>query len=1131
MKKAKSLLTSLFFAVTLAVMLCVFSFAADIPAASESVPETEAVVHYLDSDNETVLYTESVPAGTTKLEYVPDIENVRLEGNSWYESAFSIWDYNGAPLEGGKEYYIKPIMKTAIVDILGIKMNISTYNKFVRNIYIPYDLSLFNEFEIDRFAITDVTAGNVSVDLGKQVTIGGVKYIVISDTVSVGSDVEKTYEISFSVNGMPVKASYSFDTGVYFELVMQSDTVSQTGKELIMDTVRFLNETAKNIKGPDGEYTVPAGHSRYNELLAQYPEFVTDTASAIFLEKIISDGARVNTDQLRDFISMSSIKLDGELPTFAFKLKDTSLGSLGYSYTDIYGETVEGGFVKSSTWDVIGELIPMYALTYDFTVSYTDTDGAAVCGVYNLGGYIMSLREADASGALSAEDAKWLEALYAMYAASAKSNEYKMAQELPDEGTEPYKMPSVLLIGQSNMVGCGDLDYVTKIDDDRIHMWRDGWTKMVEPMFDYTSNAGAGLGASFAKGYVDTFNTEIGLIPAARGGTRVSEWQKGQIYYEAALEMALEAQKTSEIVAILWHQGEGDTATPGYAELCKSMFDSFIMDLGLDRDKVVIITGELGRTKRWEYHRSELDKLFGYYPNYSIATTEGLVTMLPEDVTHFDGASQRVFGYRYFREYLKLTTREIFEFDENLDSYRTTPEETDPEDPEDTNKYIYKEDFNSLDLAKNYYGVVGKLNFKPTGDLASITAMAKDIAGLDRFINVAFCEGGVGNFFEVLNEIEAGTNFTVEADFAISEGSLPTGTLFKFIDSANTVISLLFIDVDSNGNVLVYNAFNNQKADIDTSTPAIEPVAILHRYDFNEWSNIKVVCNMTENTKDIYVDGKLMAGGLKIADIDTATFATVKNRVFQYYSSSKTAELMIDNYKLYLTSSDDGDGDTNEYLNKVDFNDLEVGKNYYGITGDMNFKPTGDLASITAMAKDLAGLDRFINIAFWEGGVGNFFEVLTSIEAGTNFTVEADFAISEGSLPTGTLFKFIDSANTVISMLFIDVDSNGNVLVYNAFNNKKADIDTSTPAIEPVAILHRYDFNEWANIKVVCNMTENTKDIYVDGELMASGLKIADVDTASFAPIKDRVFQYNSSSKTAELMIDNYKLYLTAQDE
>ena len=129
------------------------------------------------------------------------------------------------------------------------------------------------------------------------------------------------------------------------------------------------------------------------------------------------------------------------------------------------------------------------------------------------------------------------------------------------------RMQSVLLIGQSNMVGVGLKSTVEPIEDDRLFMMRDDeWVKMKEPLHVGGSRYGIGLGASFGKGFVDTFGCNVGLIPAARGATTLQDWAVGGFLYNRAVHLAKIAKKTSDIAAILWHQGEGDSRNEKYAE-------------------------------------------------------------------------------------------------------------------------------------------------------------------------------------------------------------------------------------------------------------------------------------------------------------------------------------------------------------------------------------------------------------------------------------------------------------------------------------------------------------------------------------------------------------------------------------
>lgn len=233
---------------------------------------------------------------------------------------------------------------------------------------------------------------------------------------------------------------------------------------------------------------------------------------------------------------------------------------------------------------------------------------------------------------------------------------------------------SVLLIGQSNMAGRGFAEDVEPISDDKITMLNSDnqWVKMQEPIHFDKSAAGVGLAASFAKAFVDTFDTEIGLIPAAFGGTTIADWKVGGTYYTDAIERAKEAQKTSEICAILWHQGESNRNNhSSYAEKLQTILDAMIAELGLDADKIIIITGELreistGVDKRESFH-AELNKLSDVYKNYGVADAEGLT--LNQDIIHFDAPSLRVFGYRYFSIFKTLVTGKGYDFVDDRNHY------------------------------------------------------------------------------------------------------------------------------------------------------------------------------------------------------------------------------------------------------------------------------------------------------------------------------------------------------------------------------------------------------------------------------------------------------------------------------
>ena len=231
-------------------------------------------------------------------------------------------------------------------------------------------------------------------------------------------------------------------------------------------------------------------------------------------------------------------------------------------------------------------------------------------------------------------------------------------------------MKAFLMIGQSNMAGRGDFGEVAEIQNPLCKMLRNGkWIPMREPInpdrgiFDYF-HSGVGLAASFADEYAKHYGEEIGLIPCADGGTMLAEWQPGEILYDHAVAMAKLAQRSAEIVGILWHQGESDSNSEEKMKAYRSRFlhmiSSLLRDLSLP-ESTPIITGELGefvaryKDGTYVYHK-DINAIFhalsDEYENIGVASAQGLVCK--EDGIHFTSAAYRTLGKRYFEEYLKI---------------------------------------------------------------------------------------------------------------------------------------------------------------------------------------------------------------------------------------------------------------------------------------------------------------------------------------------------------------------------------------------------------------------------------------------------------------------------------------------
>ena len=231
-------------------------------------------------------------------------------------------------------------------------------------------------------------------------------------------------------------------------------------------------------------------------------------------------------------------------------------------------------------------------------------------------------------------------------------------------------MKSFLMIGQSNMAGRGDFGEVPEIQNHLCKMLRNGrWQPMSEPInpdrrFFGEFHSGVGLAASFSDEYAKYFDEKIGLIPCADGGTRLAEWQPGEILYDHAVMQARLAQRSSEIVGILWHQGESDSDTienvNAYREKFLRMISALIKDLSLPSDIPVVI-GELGdfvgayKDGMLPYSKeinAVLTEISDDFDNIAIASAQGLTCK--DDGIHFNSASYRILGVRYFESYLSI---------------------------------------------------------------------------------------------------------------------------------------------------------------------------------------------------------------------------------------------------------------------------------------------------------------------------------------------------------------------------------------------------------------------------------------------------------------------------------------------
>ncbi|MFP7233941.1 sialate O-acetylesterase [Bacillus subtilis] len=225
-------------------------------------------------------------------------------------------------------------------------------------------------------------------------------------------------------------------------------------------------------------------------------------------------------------------------------------------------------------------------------------------------------------------------------------------------------MKSILLIGQSNMAGRGFIEDVPPIYNERINMLRNGrWQMMAEPLNFDRHVSGVGPAASFAQAWTkDHPGESIGVIPCAEGGSSIDEWAIDGLLTRHAISEAKFAMETSELVGILWHQGESDSYGERYKTYEVKLLSLFKhLREELNAPDIPIIIGELGHylgdvgfgKSAVEYKQINriLSKVAHTEKNCYFVTSKGL-TANPDGI-HIDAVSQRKFGLRYYEAFSK----------------------------------------------------------------------------------------------------------------------------------------------------------------------------------------------------------------------------------------------------------------------------------------------------------------------------------------------------------------------------------------------------------------------------------------------------------------------------------------------
>ena len=241
------------------------------------------------------------------------------------------------------------------------------------------------------------------------------------------------------------------------------------------------------------------------------------------------------------------------------------------------------------------------------------------------------------------------------------------------------KLQILILAGQSNMSGRGDLPAQGTTEDPRIYVFGNDyhWRLAVEPIDDAANqvdkvsealDAGFGPAPSFAATVLERCpDMVIGLIPCATGNSSIYEWRKSwtdDTLYGSCLKRTRAASAKGKVAGLLFFQGEADALDPKqyrkrtllpdqWEENLLLFVRNWRTDLGLP--ELPVVFAEIGTT-------SAPDK----FPNWAIVQEQQrgvqlpFVAMIPtqdlalKDEVHFTTQSYQMIGQRFAEAYLDI---------------------------------------------------------------------------------------------------------------------------------------------------------------------------------------------------------------------------------------------------------------------------------------------------------------------------------------------------------------------------------------------------------------------------------------------------------------------------------------------
>lgn len=242
--------------------------------------------------------------------------------------------------------------------------------------------------------------------------------------------------------------------------------------------------------------------------------------------------------------------------------------------------------------------------------------------------------------------------------------------EIPNEAVGNLNL--FVLAGQSNMVGYGEIHPEDVEIDPKVLVFGNDyrWRYAREPIDDPTGQvdlvsidigAGFSCGTTFAKTLLTYHpSTYIGLIPCAKSGSSIEEWQRNlseSSLYGSCLKRSLAASPMGRIKGLLFFQGETDASNPDLEPQkirspfqWEEKFQKFVKDIRNDLKiyNLPIVFAQIGvnknskEFKNWKIVQEQQSRV--RLPNCKMIKTDDLSL---KDGIHFDNKSYRMIGERF----------------------------------------------------------------------------------------------------------------------------------------------------------------------------------------------------------------------------------------------------------------------------------------------------------------------------------------------------------------------------------------------------------------------------------------------------------------------------------------------------